>query len=644
MKQTNKFFILLYVALTVFGVSCTKEFEEHYNPSKRIDKNIVQLLSEDSEFTEFVKLIDKLGLRKTLGEAAIYTCLAPKNEHVIEYFKEKGYATIDVVPEAELRQFVNGHFINGMYYKYDIEKRYNDAVGGLNPTKATYYTTRSEGITPAKSIRIFTPAFFGLQQDDYKTLYNIAGEGFRVETAKISPTKYDIDASNGVIHVLESSLRILPRMDLASASDPQISIFNTWLESHVTYTLAPRDQFGVLDTTLIKSYSLSRNLADESVLSTLFAPTNQAVMEYFSPYLPDLYNTIDSIPQFIKSEIVKGSALLGDTWYKSDIIRNKPELRTTTYPQLIQMIAPTIVGSVLTSNGIIYKVNKFIEPPKLHSVEGGVYMKKRIYGQWNWMFEKTDMENGLSDGLLYQHSDKTILLQPDDAWGFPLAEDMDEDALLLRKNQCRTGIFNVNVQKDGGFKRRYYPTEFGYILYENGKFIDYTGKTVSLLKPQPTWERTNGAIYEIDGFLTPMDKLDQTKTVFALVGKDTQISLFKDAIIKAGLNGELSLTGFFSYTILAPTNTSIQAAGISITTMNANQARAFVSQYIIPNRYVFTDGAFQGSVPDKEGSFLTVSGAWESFTVTNATGKSVKPVSANLQGSNGVIHKINQIF
>lgn len=644
MKQTNKFLILLYVTLAVFGVSCTKEFEEHYNPSKRIDKNIVQILSEDPDFTEFVKLIDKVGLRKTLGEAAIYTCLAPKNEHVIEYFKEKGYATIDVVPEAELRQFVNGHFINGMYYKYDIEKRYNDATGGLNPTKATYYTTRSEGITPAKSIRIFTPAFFGLQQDDYKALYNIAGDGFMVETAKISSTKYDIDASNGVIHVLESSLRILPRMDLASASDPQISIFNTWLQSHVTYTLAPRDQFGVLDTTLIKSYSLSRNLADESVLSTLFAPTNQAVMEYFSPYLADLYNTIDSIPQFIKSEIVKGSALLGDTWYKSDIIRNKPELRTTTYPQLIQMIAPTIVGSVLTSNGIIYKVNKFIEPPKLHSVEGGVYMKKRIYGQWNWMFEKTDMENGLSDGLLYQHSDKTILLQPDDAWGFPLAEDMDEAARLLRKNQCRTGILNVNVRKDGGFKRRYYPTEFGYILYENGKFIDYTGKTVSLLKQQPTWERTNGAIYEIDGFLTPMDKLDLTRTVFALVEKDAQISLFKDAIIKAGLNGELSLTGFFTYTILAPTNTSIQAAGISIPAMNADQARAFVSQYIIPNRYVFTDGAFQGSVPDKAGAYLNVSGAWESFTATNTAGKSVKPVSANLQGSNGVIHKINQIF
>jgi len=643
MKKTKPYFLFLYVVLTVFGISCSKEFEEHYNPSKRIDKNIVQILSEDPEFSEFVKLIDQLGLRKTLGEAAIYTCLAPKNEHVDAYFKAKGYASLSVVPEVELRQYVNSHFINGMYYKYDIEKKYKDAVSGLNPTKATYYTTRAEAALPAKSIRIFTPSFFAVQQEDYKTIYNATGEGFMVETAKISTTKYDIDASNGVIHVLESPLNIPLRTDLAVASDPQISIFNSWLEAHVTYTLGPKDEFGWVDTTLIKSYSLSRNLANESTLSTLFAPTNEAVMEYFTPYLPDLYNTIDSIPKLIKTEILRG-VLLADTWYKSDITRNLPELRTTTYPQLVNMIAPTIVGSVLTSNGLIYKVNKFIEPPKLHSVEGGVYMKKRVYGQWNWMFERTDLESGLTDGLFYQHSDKTILLQPDEAWGFPLAEDMDVDARLIRQNQCRTGILNIDVRKDGGFRRRYYPTEFGYIYYENGKFTDYTGKTVSLMKTQPTWQRTNGAIFEIDGFLTPMNKLDLTRTVFALVEKDTQLSQFKDAINKAGLNGELNLTGFFTYTVLAPTNTALQAGGISVAAMNADQARAFVNKYIIPNRYVFSDGVFQGSVPDKGGSYLTVAGAWESFSVSNTAGKTVKPTTANNQGSNGVVHKINQIF
>jgi uncharacterized surface protein with fasciclin (FAS1) repeats len=643
MKQTQKYFILLYVILTVFGISCSKEFEEHYNPERRIDKNIVQILSEDPDLTEFVKIIDKLDLRRTLGEAAIYTCFAPTNEQVNEYFKSRGFSSVNDAPELELRRYVNNHFINGMYYKYDIEKKYKEAITGLNPTKATFYTTRSEASLPAKSIRIFTPSFFTAQQDDYKALYNIAGNGFMIGTAKISEIKFDIDASNGVIHVLQSPLEVMPRTDAAIAGDSEVSVYNKWLETTVTYSLGEKDEFGWVDTALIKSYSIGRNLADENVLTTMFVPTNEALMNYFKPYLPDLYNTIDSVPKLIISEVLK-SSVLADTWFKSDIVRNNPELRTNNYAQVLGKIAPTIVGAVSASNSIIYKVNKMLEPPKLNSVEGGVYMKKRIYGQWDWMFQHTTLESGLTDGLYFQHGLRTILLQPDEAWGFPLAEDMDAATLLIRQNACRTGILNIDVRSDGGFRKRFYPTEFGYVLFDNNRFTDYTGNSVSLLKSTPTWERSNGAIYEIDGFLTPMNKTDVTRTVYSLIQKDPELSLFTTACTKSGLIAELNLTGFFSYTVMAPTNSAIQAAGLQINSMTAEALKNFVNAYIIPNRYVFSDGVSQGNMLDKGGHYLTISGAWDSFSITNTAGKSVKPVASNLQGCNGVIHKINQVF
>ena len=165
MKKNTPHFLVLYVILTVFGISCSKEFEEHYNPRAKVDKNIIEVLGEDPELSDFVKVVDKVGLRKELGEAAIYTCLAPTNEHVQAFIKANGFGTIDATPEALLRQYVNAHFINGMYYKYDIEKRYNDAAkGGLAPSRATYYTTRGEGNLKAKSIRIFTQPFFLCRQ------------------------------------------------------------------------------------------------------------------------------------------------------------------------------------------------------------------------------------------------------------------------------------------------------------------------------------------------------------------------------------------------------------------------------------------------------------------------------------------------
>ena len=112
MRQTKTHFAVLYILLAVFGASCSKKFDEHYNPTTA-DKNIVEILSEDADHSEFVKIIDKLGLRATLGESAIYTCLAPTNQHVKAYLEGRGFTSIDQVPELELRQYVNGHFLNG---------------------------------------------------------------------------------------------------------------------------------------------------------------------------------------------------------------------------------------------------------------------------------------------------------------------------------------------------------------------------------------------------------------------------------------------------------------------------------------------------------------------------------------------------
>jgi hypothetical protein len=260
------------------------------------------------------------------------------------------------------------------------------------------------------------------------------------------------------------------------------------------------------------------------------------------------------------------------------------------------------------------------------------------------MFLHTNLATGLTDGLYYQHSPRTLLVQSDEVWGSPLAEDMEDEDLELRYEQCRTGMLNIDVRKDGGFRKRYYPTEYGYILYDNKKFFDYTGHSVSLIRTEPAWERSNGAIYEIGGFLTPLDKLDATKSVFALISNDPEYSLFKKACTKSGVSTELNLTGFFTYTVFVPTNEAITGAGISVDTMTPAASLEFVNRHIVLNRLIFTDGVFTGNVPDKNGNYMMVGGEWDSFSVTSASGINVSPVTPNKQGCNGVIHKVNQVF
>ncbi|MCH5686898.1 fasciclin domain-containing protein [Niabella sp. W65] len=259
------------------------------------------------------------------------------------------------------------------------------------------------------------------------------------------------------------------------------------------------------------------------------------------------------------------------------------------------------------------------------------------------MFLNAGLSDGLFDWQYYQHSPKTVLIQSDEVWGFPWQR------ICLTLTGC-TGCSNVKPASlismcvPTGISQKFYPTNFGYILYDAGKFYDYTGNSVNLVSSAPEWEASNGAIYGIDGFLKPLDKLNDTITVYNLMKKDPELSLYISALDRSGIASQLQLTGFFTYTVIAPRNAAITAAGINVAALNATELRNFVQSYIIPNRYVFTDGDFNGQIANKNGELLTVAGRWENFAVTNTAGKTVKPVASNTQGSNGVIHKINSVF
>ena len=107
---------------------------------------------------------------------------------------------------------------------------------------------------------------------------------------------------------------------------------------------------------------------------------------------------------------------------------------------------------------------------------------------------------------------------------------------------------------------------------------------------------------------------------------------------------QLKLTGFFTYSVFAPVNSVITEAGINVNTMPVEELRYFLQTYIIPNRYIFSDGDFKGQITNSNGNRLTISGSWETFSVSNELGSTIQPVVANLQASNGVLHKINSLF
>lgn len=638
---------LCAILLLLMVVSCREEFNKQYESTGRstIDKNIVQVLREDPDFSLFVAMIDRLNLATTLGESAIYTCLAPRNKDVEAYLNKNGYASIESIPENKLQVWVNYHLIVGMYYTYDLAKK---TLAAKPEERAFYqtcgYRTRQDSKNKGKRVRLYTQEYLNERASDYRYLQNMEGDGFMIEGVKFSE-KVDIDAANGVIHVLAEPLDILPRADEAIAADTSLSIANAWLERYVTWSIKGADAFGKIDTTKIKGYILGTNIADEAAQLTFVVPTNKAIRDFFGKYLEEnFYNEYDSIPTSLVRPILE-SGLVNSYWGMSDITNNPNSFVNIIfgYPRKVNDIQANYVAGLPSSNADIYKLDKLLEPPVLNSVEGGIYINQKRYKEWGKMMGK-GLNAGLTDPLQYNHAERTLLVQPDRYWN-KFVEDYKALEVDTLRWTLGAGIINLKIT-NGEFQHRYYSTSYGALLFENNQFVDYKGQKANLLSKKSTWDGSNGSIYEIDNFLNPLLTSDTTQNIYklCLVPSET-FSLFRTACDITGLDKELREVGYFNFTIFAPTDEAFRDAGLGGLEMPLDELRKLLERHIV-KRKIFTDGAFSGRINNMAGEILTFSGGWESFTLTTSSGQSIQvlPGEANIQANNGVLHGIATIL
>lgn len=647
--------VLFFLILTT---SCRKEFEDHYESkgSSTISQNIVDILREKPDFSLFVRAIDRLDLAVTLGKSGIYTCLAPRNKDVEAFLSEKNY-TIETIPERELSAWVNYHFVSGMMYLYDFDKKFAVAdKKGLEISARTTYRTREDALAPSKYIRFYSPAYFAERASDYKFLYEFEGSDFMVNGVKISTEERDIDAANGVIHVLESPLSVAPRADEAIAKDPELSILSKWTEKYAYYFIKPADPLtGKVDTTKVKGYDYGSNLANEEMAFTWLAPTDKAIQDFFGPYMENFDNDYQAIPDGLIISVMRTLGCTGYAsgysgnlfWGMTDITRNFPYYITDNfvYTRLANVVEPNYAGSVVSSNAAIYKVNKMLVSPVLHSVEGGVYLHQKTYGNWIKMLDK-----GLGVGtdiLTYQHSPKTLLVQPDKYWEKRVEDYSPKYVSDTLTMILRAGMINLGV-KDGKFEHRYYPTSAGNILHEDGSFYDYLGNKATIVSNGSTWDGENGSIYEVDGFLQPITALLDTLNIYSyrLLEADDYSQFTLACEMVPGLVSQLRQGGYFSYTIFAPTNEAIAAANIDISTMTPAELKQFVESHIVTAK-IFTDGTLNGSTfQNLSKDIIRFAGSWGGFEVIDPSGQHIGIISGqeNLQANNGVLHGIATVF
>ena len=220
-SNLKKFFLLCF--LTTAIISCNNDDSVSPQP---IDNSIAGIASRDPQFTVLVSALTKAGLVNTLKGTGSFTVFAPTNTAFNAFLSANGFANLDAVPVAALKEILLNHVISG----------------SLQSTVLTtgYIKTLAKGSASAtNTLSMFVNAASGVKLNGVSNV-----------------TTANKIATNGVMHTVDAVIG-LPTLITHAAANPS---FDT-LESIVTSS----GQSAVLDA-----------LNAATPAKTVFAPTNAA--------------------------------------------------------------------------------------------------------------------------------------------------------------------------------------------------------------------------------------------------------------------------------------------------------------------------------------------------------------------------------
>jgi transforming growth factor-beta-induced protein len=319
MKNFKKF--LTMVAFVALGsatlVSCKKDDEGTPDPQPG---NIVEIASANPDFSILVAAVQRAGLASVLSGPGPFTVFAPTNDAFADLLEELGFANLEAIPVPLLTQVLLYHVVSG-------EVPSSAVTTGYVPTNA-------DGVASSK-----------LQVYVQRNGANITLD------SRAAVTAADIEASNGVIHVIDKV--ILPN-DLVGAA-------------------IANPNFSILVQAVVKA-----NLVDALkglTGATLFAPTNDA----FVALLGELgFASLDDVPVPTLTNILLYHVFAGAPVKAADVTTGyvpslSPGPNSSTVSIYLEKNggvkidnrATVIAADVITTNGVIHAIDKVILPNKI---------------------------------------------------------------------------------------------------------------------------------------------------------------------------------------------------------------------------------------------------------------------------------------
>lgn len=310
----------LFAVALMFGFlmfSCDDSRDEMPNSG-----SIYDLASRDADLSNLKAAIDKAGLSSTLSGAGTFTVFAPSNAAFTQFLGENGYASLNDVPAAALKEILLNHVLSAK-------------VMAANVTTGYVSTLAKGSASNTRNLSMYINTASGVKINGISTV-----------------TKTDIEASNGVIHKVDKVIG-LPTIVTHAAANPNFSI----LVSALTRNDMPNFA-GILSGSASSPF-------------TVFAPTNAA----FTSLLTELsLPNLAAVPTSTLENALRYHVVTGANVASTDIVNNMTvttfqggtfKITTTGGVKITDAknrVANVIATDVQCSNGIIHALDKVLLP------------------------------------------------------------------------------------------------------------------------------------------------------------------------------------------------------------------------------------------------------------------------------------------
>ena len=320
MIKNTFLYAMLFLASFAF-VGCSDDPEDTTPQPAATSSNTIVDIAGGEDFTTLAAALERAGLIETLQGEGPFTVFAPTNAAFDALLAELEIEGLDQVTDAQLTEILLNHVVSGKVLSTDLTAGYvNTLATGAQDTKISVLVDLTDGVKLNNRATVTTP---------------------------------NIDADNGVVHVIDNVLTVPSIVDAALAN----ANFSILVEALTDSRLASADFVNTLN-------------GDGPF--TVFAPTNAAFQNLLDSN--DDWNSLADIPAATLEAVLKYHVVVGDNVTSGEIVDG---LTPTTFEGSTFTINTTNgvvitdkggnestvqIADVQTSNGVIHAINRVLLP------------------------------------------------------------------------------------------------------------------------------------------------------------------------------------------------------------------------------------------------------------------------------------------